>query len=418
MIPITEIPEFIHAFAGIPALKMNSAQRRHLEEYLTGLIVCDNHTVAAMNDLFTGHRDQSAKNNFMTDSPWDDKKLEAVRNELIRQAIKKNRISKGALIFDDTLLHKTGKDIAYTGTFYDHCSNSYVHAQQMVTSHFVCRDFHVPLDFEIYQKAEQMDKKDFMTKIELFKVLFKNAKQRQVPIEIALMDSWFLCKETADFLEEKNHFPYIAAAKSSLLMYTRTADMSLSEYAASLPAKAFKKIELVLSQGHKRSFWYFTKCVKLKTIGKVRLVITYEADKIRGKSEPKFMVTNQAAWEIRRILREYSQRWCIERFYQESKQHLGLESCELRKPLGIQRHFRMVFLADTLLQLNAMVGTLTRWFKTNVKSLSGKCNIVKSQVVRSFISWTLRQSQLHREVDDILEMAFLPQKQLRFTLVE
>ena len=96
MIPITEIPEFIHAFAGIPALKMNSAQRRHLEEYLTGLIVCDNHTVAGMNDLFTGHRDQSAKNNFMTDAPWDDKKLEKVRTELIRQAINKNRISKGA----------------------------------------------------------------------------------------------------------------------------------------------------------------------------------------------------------------------------------------------------------------------------------------------------------------------------------
>jgi hypothetical protein len=74
-------------------------------------------------------------------------------------------------------------------------------------------------------------------------------------------------------------------------------------------------------------------------------------------------------------------------------------------------------MADTLLQLDAMVGTLTRWFKTNVKSLSGKCNIVKSQVIRSFISWTLRQSQLHQEVDDILEMAFFSQKQIRFTLV-
>jgi hypothetical protein len=48
MIPIMEIPKFIHAFACIPALKMNIAQRRHLEEYLTGPIVCDNHTVAGM----------------------------------------------------------------------------------------------------------------------------------------------------------------------------------------------------------------------------------------------------------------------------------------------------------------------------------------------------------------------------------
>jgi SRSO17 transposase len=114
-------------------------------------------SAAGMNDLFTGHRDQSAKNNFMTDAPWDDKKLEKVRNKLIRQAIDKNRISRGALIFDDTLLHKTGKETAYTGTFYDHCSSSYVYAQQIVTSHFVCRDFHVPLDFEIYQKAEQQE---------------------------------------------------------------------------------------------------------------------------------------------------------------------------------------------------------------------------------------------------------------------
>jgi hypothetical protein len=59
---------------------------------------------------------------------------------------------------------------------------------------------------------------------------------------------------------------------------------------------------------------------------------------------------------------------------------------ELRKPLGIQRHFRMVFPAGTLLQLNAMVDALTGWFKTNVKSLSGKCNIVKNRVIRSFIS--------------------------------
>lgn len=410
MIPVTEIPGFIHEFANNRGLELNQPQREHLEEYLTGLMVCENHTITGMNDLFRGRRDQSAKNNFMTDSPWDDEKIEEVRNKVIQEAVKKNRITQGACIFDDTFLHKTGKKIAYTGTYYDHSLGSYIHGQQIVTSHFACREFHVPLDFEIYQKEEQIDEEDFKTKLDLLKQLFEKMMKRKLPITIALMDSWFLCKETVDFLKE-NNFPYIAAAKSNLQMYTKDAPMSLSEYAASLPAEAFKNVEIETAQGNKRSFLYFTKCVTLKTIGRVRLVITY--DTLREKCEPKFIVTDRLDWEVRRILREYSQRWFIERFYQEAKQHLGLESCELRKPAGIQRHIRMVFLADTLLQLNALVGPLTRWFKVNVLSVAGKCAMVKTQIIRSFIAWTLKQAHLHTEVDNILEMAFEPQVQMR-----
>ncbi|MFH1490358.1 MAG: hypothetical protein ABII06_15740, partial [Pseudomonadota bacterium] len=61
---------------------------------------------------------------------------------------------------------------------------------------------------------------------------------------IALMDSWFLCKEPVDFLEENEHFPYVTAAKSSLTMHTRTVPMSLADYAASLPPEAFQKVTL------------------------------------------------------------------------------------------------------------------------------------------------------------------------------
>jgi hypothetical protein len=286
----------------------------------------------------------------------------------------------------------------------------------LVTSHFACKHFHVPLDFEIYRKREDAGEDDFQSKLELLKGLFVKGMERGLPLKVALMDSWFFCKETVDFLEGKGHFPYVAAAKGSLQMHTVTLPMSLMEYAASLPEGVFQKVEIETAQGHKRSFLYFTKCVKLTTVGKVRLVITY--DMAREKSEPKFLVTNQVGWEIRRILWEYSQRWFIERFYQEAKQHLGLEECEMRKPTGIRRHYRMVFLADTLLQLNALVGPLTRWFKTNVKSLAGKCTMVKTEVVRSFIAWTLRKAYFAEEADFILTKAFAPQSALRITFAD
>lgn len=413
MIPVTEIPGFIHAFASRRDLGLNQPQKRHLEEYLTGLIVCDNHTVSAMNDWFTGHRDQSAKNHFLTESGWDEQKLEKARNSLILEELKKRNVHSGALICDDTLIHKTGKEIPDTGKFFDHSRGSYVHGQQIVTSQFACKHFHVPLDFEIYQKKEGAGEEDGKSKLELFQCLFEKAGRRKLPFTVCLMDSWYFCKETADFL---GNFPYVAAAKSSLQMHTATGAVSLREYAASLPSEAFKKVEIQTAQGHKRSFLYFTKCVKLTTAGQVRLVVSYDAE--REKSEPKFLVTNQLGWEIRRILWEYSQRWFIERFYQEAKQHLGLEECEMRNPLGIQRHYRLVFLADTLLQLNALVGPLTRWFKVNVQSLAGKCNMVKAEVVRSFIGWTLRQAYFADEADFILTKAFAPQAAMRITFAD
>jgi len=417
MIPITEIPGFIREFARRKDLDLLEPQRRHLEEYLTGLMVCDNHTVSAMNDWFTGHRDQSAKNHFLTDSQWDEEKLEKARNELILGEVKKRNVRSGAIAFDDTMIHKTGKNIPNTGKYFDHSLGCYVHGQPLVTSHFVCKHFHVPLDFEIYQKAQGAGEEDHQTKLELVKLLFEKAQKRGLPFRVALMDTWYLCKETYDFYEEKAHFPLVAAAKSNLQMYTATGTVSLAEYAASLPAEAFKRVEIETAQGHKRTFLCFTKCVKLVSLGrKVRLVISYDGQ--REQSGPKFLVTNQLGWEIRRILWEYSQRWFIERFYQESKQHLGLEECEMRKPTGIQRHYRMVFLADTLLQLNALTGPLTRWFKTNVQSLAGKCSMVKTEVVRSFISWTLRQAYFADEVDFILTKAFAPQSDIRITFAD
>jgi hypothetical protein len=416
LIPITEIPGFIHEFASQGRLPFNQAQRSHLEQYLTGLIAGENHTVSAINELFPGHCHQSVKNHFMTEAPWDDSALEAVRTETIREALLQKRVKSGALIFDDSLLHKTGKKIPFTGLHYDHCSKSFIFGQQLVTSHFACKHFHVPLDYEIYQRAENVSEEEFQTKLTLLQSLFYKAKKRDLPFTIALMDSWFLCKDTVDFLEENDHFPYVAAAKSSLTMHTKTVPMSLADYAASLPPEAFQHVTFETAQGHTRTFLYFTKCVKLVSLGKVRLVITYDGQ--REKCEPKFMVTNQLAWEVRRILWEYSRRWFIERFYQEAKQHLGLEACELRTPLGIHRHFKLVFLADTLLQLHAMEAPLSRWFKSHVRSISEKCLMVKTQIVKSFIVWSLKQARQHCEVDAILEQAFAPASQLRFTFAD
>jgi hypothetical protein len=57
-------------------------QKKHFCEYVTGLIVGDKATVAAINALFLNKNDQSSLNKFITQASWDENGLNRLRVEL------------------------------------------------------------------------------------------------------------------------------------------------------------------------------------------------------------------------------------------------------------------------------------------------------------------------------------------------
>src|SRR5208337_839064 len=109
MLPIAVYPSVVEDF--LPKVKQgfSKPQLKQFARYLTGLMVCDNKTVTAINNSFVGHNDQSALNNWLTESGWSDEKLEKARKELIKEEQKAKNLTRGVLILDDTLNHKTGK---------------------------------------------------------------------------------------------------------------------------------------------------------------------------------------------------------------------------------------------------------------------------------------------------------------------
>ncbi|MDG7044961.1 MAG: transposase [Nitrososphaerota archaeon] len=121
-------------------------------------MISSNKTVSAMNDLFYFHNDQSALNNFITDSTWDDEKLDKARYQVILDGLKRRSVDcegDGIFIMDDTLLHKTGKHMEYAGKFFDHAEGSYTLAHDIITTHLVKGRLSIPLDFRIYIKKEE-----------------------------------------------------------------------------------------------------------------------------------------------------------------------------------------------------------------------------------------------------------------------
>ena len=55
----------------------NQPQRRHLAEYLTGLMVAKSKSVSAINSEFVDTTDQSCLNRFLNGATWDVERMNA-----------------------------------------------------------------------------------------------------------------------------------------------------------------------------------------------------------------------------------------------------------------------------------------------------------------------------------------------------
>src|SRR5487761_141294 len=223
LIPIVEYPSIVTS--SIPWFEdvFTDPQLKNFKTYVSGLILSPIHTISYMNSIFYAHSDQSALNNFMTDSTWNDEKFEDARYGYILEGIRrfeKDTEGGGILLLDDTLSHhESAKHMEFTGKYFDHSDNSYAWAHDVVTSHLLKGRLSVPLSFEIYLKKDQLDSEEYLasiarrrdegedirrilesesfeTKNEIARDLTKKAFDKGIPFSHVVADSWFLNSET------------------------------------------------------------------------------------------------------------------------------------------------------------------------------------------------------------------------------
>lgn len=124
--------------------------------------------------------------------------------------------------------------------------------------------------------------------------------------------------------------------------------------------------------GETKSFWAFTKVIRLKKYGKKRLVIAHETEDLSDK--PRFLLADALHWDITRIIRTWNYRWSVEVFHEFAKQITGLESSQVRKEEAVKRHFRLSCVAQSLLQRVTCLGQKSERFKfAQEKQTIGQC---------------------------------------------
>ena len=399
MLPITQIPSFVTDHEKMFSDLLSFHQQIHMKRYVTGLAVLPKITIATMNSAFIEKHDQSAMNRFLTESDWNEKELNNKRFEYM-QTFEQTRCKKsGVVVIDDTIIHKTGKQIEGVGWIFDHCENKTVLGQSVVTSHYVDKQVNYPIDYRFYfsEKSEyaKTHASDFKTKIQLAIELMLDAIEKKAG-NIFVADSWFICQEVVSCADEHEK-AIVGRIKSDRLVHTpQNKLVSLEEFSKSLTKDDFKEIVV-----NDKKYKVFTKVMKLKSLKKkVRIVVS----QMEGKEELYFLIANQLGWNPVKVIETYTFRGKIEPFYKDAKQNFGLEDCQVRTLDGVKRHWYLVFLAYSLVKLSLCRSKLNG--KISALSVGEGCRLASKELLEKFVYWVCGHAK-ELPVSKILDLIFM-----------
>lgn len=374
------------------SLFKNKPQRKHFGNYLTGLLISPNKTIAGMTNEFPNASDQSCLNRFINDVDWDEQELNRLRIEMLQKNEDTQFHPKGVIAIDDVLIEKVGKSIPNSGKFWDHSEQRYVHAQDLIIANYVnpFSKKHYPLDFRFFKKEEQCEwtGDEFKKMTDLTLELIDWCQDNNVQ-GCFTFDSFYTNAPIQNHINtlknaDGSERGYVGDLKFNRKIVFKGKEQSATDFAQTIPPEDRKPV----INGEKQ--WALTVCVKMPNIDhKVRIVCLW---KHKNDKEPrKILVTNKIHWNLERIVETYGCRWTgTETFHRDGKQELGLGDCQLRDAKGQTRHIYMVFLAHSLLTLE--LGTNPNdWTSVKMTTIGEGCRELLRESLRKLIEYVVSE---------------------------
>jgi len=465
-LPIVAPAPLVTTHAGVfRDLFENRCQFRHFENYLTGLMVLSNKSMANVARCVLDSADKTNLSRFFSDAPWFQDRVNDRRLRYMLQQTKAVRLSKAqsALVLDDTLCEHVGSLFEYIDRHYNHGDNTYPLAHNPVTSHYVSGPVRFPLDLRLYRRYDEATRweefvhkhfpdrdipktkkartqlhkevdpvllqdaefqtlhQQFRTKLELALDLVAAAIRRKVPFSVVLFDSWYLAEEFVAVLQRRKK-DWISILKKNRNLETNSfvlkdaagqripldgPHIRVEDLVPLIPATAYRAVTV-----GDQTYWTFTLAVRIPGLGKVRLVISFQNAELTGTYA--VLVTNRVDWTAQRILATYLQRWPIETFYQDGKEHLGLDEYRMRDAEAIHKHWCLVFVAYSLLLLDCLPPSL-RQGRFPIKTIGEACRHQAQALIEALILYAHERLQHGQIAIDLFTHLFAKQRVLSTT---
>jgi hypothetical protein len=438
----------------------NRCQFHHFQNYLTGLIVLDNKSLANITRCVLESADKTNLSRFFSEAPWFQERVNDRRLTYLLQQTQAVRGPKtdAVLILDDTLCEHVGSLFDYVDRHYNHGNDTYPLAHNPVTSYYVSGPVRFPVDLRLYRRYEELTQwkvfvhkhfpdhpiptkkkeraqlhkvvdpvllqdpafeqlhQQFRTKIDLGIALLEAAMQHKVPFRILLFDSWYLAEELVAMARYRNK-DWISLLKKNRNLETNSfilkdatghsiplegPHIAVEALVPLIPRTAYRAVTV-----GDTTYWTFTLAVRLPGLGKVRLVVSFRNAELTGTYV--VLVSNRVDWNAQRIITLYLQRWPIETFYQDSKGHLGLDTYRMRSAEAIGKHWCLVFVAYSLLHLDCLPSSPSKG-SLPVKTIGEACRQQAQALIEALILYAHEQLQLGQQAIDLFAALFAKQQ--------
>lgn len=250
------------------------------------------------------------------------------------------------MVFDDTLLCKTGRFIEKISRVWDHVSNRCVLGFKLLVMGYWDGTSLIPVDFSLHRELGKNKEKPFgmkkkelkrqftkkrekgslsyerameadMSKIEIAIKMFTRAIAQGFQVDYVLMDSWFTCDAFIDAVlkVKKQTIHLIGMYKIAKTKFTYKGQRYTYSQIRNLLGKAKRCRSLRL---------YYNEAIVGYNGKEIKLFFSKQGK--NGKW--KVLLCTDTLLSFVKMIEIYQIRWTIEVFFKESKQLLGLGKCQ------------------------------------------------------------------------------------------
>lgn len=408
MLPFVGIPNTIQqGMSTFRDLFSRQAGFDHVSRYISGLLLSPNKTLQGIHSQFVSTAEQPlpgrrAMHAGVFESPWEQEALmQRHRLQVSQQYAHSARV---VISLDWTQgHHERGKQIFGVKRQYDYVDNCMSCYQTILTAVAANRVRQDGINVAVqaaqwkaeeleYLKMTRQDEYDsiaavmerlselvayqrnrdaYQTRTDLLIAMIEQIEEEgQFPTADYAFDGG-VCAATLTTVIEgfgKHWVSELACNRSVLWVNQWTRIDAVAQHLRSTSAQSFRSYRIRQRNGEVKKIWAFSKVLRLKKIGRKRIVIVHETEDL--SDTPRFLVTDALHWDVSRIAITWSYRWPCEIFHEFTKGICGLESAQLRNEDAVKRHISLSCLAQSLLQDAPVAGGTSEKFSFASKTPS------------------------------------------------
>lgn len=250
-------------------------------------------------------------------------------------------------IFDDSGIEKSGKLFPKQQTHHDASSNSFYSGMKVLSSAVYQNGKMAVVDSVIVGKQ---DNKIEVAKQEVDKLI------ADFLVEVFLFDCWYCKNPLLEHIQNKGKL-FVSRLRRDTKAEFDEEQERLDALFKGFPHREYNQVKI-----NGKSYWIKDSVFDLKAYGKLRVIISKEAQ----HDEPIFLLTNAHNFSAKFVVKLYLKRFSIEVFFKDAKQFLNFETFLCRKESKWDLHLLLTNILHWSIQVKKSISKTVRAIRDNI----------------------------------------------------